>query len=75
MIDEIDRKCFEPLKSIEYILLYENVGLNVLSFIIDLNELSKFSYDHEKSEKLKKYGFISEWNTFLQQFSVLGNNQ
>ena len=32
-LKEIYRKCFEPLKSVEFILLYENIGLNVLSFM------------------------------------------
>ena len=32
-LKEIDRKCFEPLESIEVIEIYENFGLNALSFI------------------------------------------
>jgi Leucine-rich repeat (LRR) protein len=68
-LKEIDRKCFESLKSIEVILLYENVGLNVLSFI--KSPADKYSYDYDK---IKKYGSISKWNKFLQQFPELGNS-
>ena len=67
-LKEIDRKCFESLKSIEVIEIYENVGLNVLSFIKP--SVNKYSYDYDKIEK---YGSISEWNKFLHQFPALGN--
>lgn len=66
-LKEINRRCFEPLKSIEVILLYENAGLNYLSFI---KPSTNFWYDEEKVEK---YGSVSDWNTFLQQFTDLGN--
>ena len=69
-LKEIDRKCFESLKSIEIILLYENVGPNVLSFI----KSSAYILYNER-EKLEKYGSVSEWNRFLQQFPELGNNK
>jgi hypothetical protein len=68
-LKEIDRKCFEPLKSIELIILYENVGLNVLSFI-------KPSINHwYNKDNIKKYGSVSKWNKFLQQFPDSGNNK
>jgi hypothetical protein len=66
-IKEIDRKCFEPLKSIEVIELYENNDLKALSFV---NPSTKFSYN---KEKVNKYGSLSDWNMFLQQFSKSGN--
>ena len=65
-LKEIDRKCFEPLKSIEVIEIYENEGLNALSFIKKGTE-----YWYVK-DKIEKYGSISEWYKFLQQFPHLG---
>ena len=65
-IDKIDRKCFEPLKSIEVIEIYENVDLNAVSFIKPSTE---YYYDVDEVEES-----ISEWNKFLQQFPELGNN-
>ena len=62
-LKEIDRKCFEPLKSIEVIEIYENEGLNALSFI----KPSALMYWYDE-EKVKKYGSISDWSQFLQQF-------
>ena len=68
-LKRIDRKCFEPLKSIELIEIYENEGLNAISFI---KPSTKYWYDDIKVEK---YGSISEWNQFLQQFpNQQGNN-
>ena len=61
-LKEIDRKCFERLKSIEVIEIYENEGLNALSFI---KTSTKYCYD---KTKIEKYGSISERNKFLQQF-------
>jgi hypothetical protein len=65
-LKEIDGKCFEPLKSIEVIKIYENVGLNALSFKKPSAEILYDKY------KVEKYGSISEWNQFLQQFPQLG---
>ena len=62
-VKEVDRKCFEPLKSIEVIEIYENEGLNALSFIKP--SISEYWYEEDKA---KKYGSISEWDKFLQQF-------
>ena len=61
-LKRIDRNCFESLKSIETIILYENFGINFLSFI---KPSTKIWYD---KEKVGKYGSDSEWNKFLQQF-------
>ena len=65
-LTEIDRRCFEPLKSIEAIELFENVDLNAVSFI---KQSTKCYYN---KDNVKKYGSISEWNEFLQQFPQLG---
>ena len=65
-LKEIDWKCFEPLKSIEVIELYENVGLNAVSFI---NQSTEFRYNEYKVEE---YGSVSEWSEFLKQFPQLG---
>jgi Leucine-rich repeat (LRR) protein len=65
-LKEIDRKCFEPLKSIEVIELYKNVGLNAVSFIKASTDKSWY-FEYE----VNKYGSISEWNQFLQQFPQL----
>jgi Leucine-rich repeat (LRR) protein len=67
-LKEIDRKCLEPLKSIEVILIYENFGLNAVSFI---KPSTGYYYD---KDKVKEYGSISEWNKYLQQFPQIGNN-
>ena len=67
-LKKIYRKCFEPLKSIEVIQIYENVNLNAVSFI---KPSTKFLYD---TYKVNSYGSISEWDNFLQQFPELGNN-
>ena len=48
--------------------IYENVGLDAVSFIKPSTECY---YDEDK---VKKYGSISDWNKFLQQFPELGNN-
>ena len=71
LLIEIDRKCFQPLKSIELIFLYENVSLDGLSCI---KSSTKIWYDDEVKEKVKKYGFVSVWSKFLLQFPDLGNN-
>ena len=48
---EIDRKCFEPLESIEVIELTENVGLNAFSFV---KSSTKLCYDKDIDEKYRK---------------------
>ena len=66
-LKEIDRKCFDSLKSIEMIELYENYGLKAVSFLKPSTKL----YYH--IEEVKRYGFLSDWNRFLQQFPQSGN--
>ena len=53
---EFNGDCFEPLKSIEKIIIYKNVGLNpnVLSFIKPSANIS----DYDKKQ-LKQYGSVS----------------
>lgn len=53
-------KCFEPLKSIEVILLYENKEMKSQSFVRPSHEIA---YNF-----VKKYGYLTDWNMFLQQF-------
>lgn len=48
------------------IKIYENVGLNVLSFIKPSTE------NWYVKDKIQEYGLISEWNKFLEQFPVIG---
>jgi hypothetical protein len=62
-VKEIGRKCFEPLKSIELIELYENEGLNARSFIKPSADKNWYN-----RAKVKEYGSISKWDKFLQQF-------
>ena len=68
---KIDRKCFEPLKSIEVLEIVENEGLNAISFIKP-SLLSDQYVGLYVRAKVKKYGSISGWEKFLRQFPQLG---
>ena len=54
----------------EEIALYQNDGLKALSFWNALKN-ENIVYDEKK---LKKYGSLSNWSSFLEQFPNLSNN-
>ena len=64
----IDRKYFKSLKSMKILQIYEN-DFKIFSFFTSSEEL-RYCYDfwrHFKA-KIETYGYISDWNIFLEQF-------
>lgn len=72
---KIDRRCLEPLKSsIKVIELYENGFTNVKSFFNPQTNLYNRDRDYYNMDKLIQYGFLSSFNAFLEQFSIIGED-
>ena len=67
-LKRINGQCFKPFKSIEVLELYEN-DENFLSFFTSSTAVDEWKYD---KDKLKEYGFMSDWKQFLEFFSQLG---
>ena len=74
-LKEIDRRTFEPLKSVKVISLYENdIKFYSYFYLYKYEEIFyMLGWFGEVIDKVKQYGFEIDWGKFLGQFHQSSN--